>query len=148
DALALAIRHAIFPAWVVKNRSARLRYLHNLQRSQFWTPQRLRETQWSAFQRLLSHAVATTPFYREKFRRAGLSVQDLRSPEDLASVPTVTKEEIQESGESMLSEAFRKETLLPDMTGGSTGSPLRFFYETDCRDAREASALRHDSWAG
>jgi phenylacetate-CoA ligase len=148
DALALAIRHAVFPAWVLKNRSARLRYLAQLEKSQFWTARRLHDHQWAAFKRMLAHAVGTCPFYREKFSAAGLEVADLRSPEDILAVPTLSKEEIQDNRDAMISADFRKETLLPDMTGGSTGSPMRFFYDTDRRDSREAAALRHDRWSG
>jgi phenylacetate-CoA ligase len=148
DALALAIRHAVYPAWVLKNRSARLRYLAQLEKSQFWTARRLQEHQWAAFKRMVEHAVGTCPFYREKFSAAGLEVADLRSPEDIQAVPTLSKEEIQENRDAMISADFRKETLLPDMTGGSTGSPMSFFYDTDRRDSREAAALRHDRWSG
>jgi phenylacetate-CoA ligase len=34
------------------------------------------------------------------------------------------------------------------MTGGSTGSPMQFYYDTDRHDSREAATLRHDRWSG
>ena len=34
------------------------------------------------------------------------------------------------------------------MTGGSTGSPMRFYYDKDRLDSRDGATLRHNQWAG
>lgn len=148
NATALVIRHAIFPLWTLKNRSARLKYLAQLERSQYWSRERLLEHQWSSFRRLVAHAFETCPFYRRSFERAGITPDDLRSPEDVAKVPMITKEDIQAHREEMVSSRYRREALIRDMTGGSTGSPMQFYYDADRRDSREAAAMRHDRWAG
>ena len=145
---ALAIKHLVYPAWALKNGSAHLRYLQEMERSQFWSAERLAEHQWSSFRQLIAHAVATCPYYRDSFRRAGITPADLRSPEDIRRVPMVSKEEIQAHREQMISSRYRREDLIEDMTGGSTGSPMRFYYDRDRRDTRAAAALRHDRWTG
>jgi phenylacetate-CoA ligase len=48
----------------------------------------------------------------------------------------------------MVSTQFRKEHLILDMTGGSTGSPMQFYYDRNRHDSREAATLRHDRWTG
>ena len=123
DAYALSIKHVTYPLWVLKNRSGRLRYLAQLERSQFWSPDRLADHQWTLFKAVVAHAVAHCEYYREKWLRAGTHLDDLRSPDDIKNLPTITKEEIQEHGAGMISARFNKEQLIPDMTGGSTGSP-------------------------
>jgi phenylacetate-CoA ligase len=148
DAYALSIKHVTYPLWVLKNRSARLRYLSQLERSQFWSREKLAEHQWTLFKAVVTHAFAHCEYYKEKWRRAGIGLDDLRSPDDIKNLPTITKEEIQEHAPGMISARFNKEELIPDMTGGSTGSPLQFFYDTHRRDWREAAALRHDRWTG
>lgn len=146
--LSLAIKHVVYPAWVKKNGSARLRHLEEMERRQFWPAERLAEHQWTSFTKLVAHAVESCPFYRDSFRRAGIAPGDLRRPEDIRHVPLVSKEEIQAHREQMVSSRFRREELIEDMTGGSTGSPMRFYYDRDREESRGAAVIRHDRWAG
>ena len=148
DLAGLAIRHAVYPAWVAKNRSARLRYLSQLERSQYWSREQLLEHQWKRLVEVINHAFEFCPYYRQKYQAAGLHLGDLRSPQDLARIPAISKEEIQEHGSDLLSDAYRDRAVIWDMTGGSTGKPMRFSYDADRRDWREAAALRHDCWTG
>lgn len=146
--LALAIKHVVYPAWAFKNGSAQLRYLREMEQRQYWSADRLAEHQWSSFRRLVAHAVGTSPFYRDTFRRAGLEPGDLRTPEDIRRVPLLTKEEIQTHRDEMISTRYRREDLIEDKTGGSTGNPLSFYYDRDRLDTRNAATLRHDRWTG
>jgi phenylacetate-CoA ligase len=148
DLSALAIRRVLYPLWAWKNGSARLRYLAQLERSQYWSPEHLREYQWSALKKLVVYAFENCPYYTSKYRSAGISPADLRTPDDLSIVPTITKEEIQEHRDELISKRFNKDRLIPDMTGGSTGSPLQFYYDHDRLDSRAAATLRHNRWAG
>lgn len=145
---ALAIRHVVFPAWTYRNGGARLRHLREMERRQFWPAERLAEHQWSSFRQLIAHAVDTCPYYRDSFGRAGLSPSDLESPDDIRDVPMIAKEDVQRNAQAMISSRYRRESLIEDMTGGSTGSPLRFYYDHDRAESRGAATLRHDRWAG
>ena len=148
DITALLIRHVIFPAWVRKNRSARLTYLRQFEQTQFWSREAIANFQWMRVKQLLSHAFESCPFYRRKFAAAGLNPLDIQSPSDLSNVPTTSKQEIQEHGPDLLASTSRREELVQDMTGGSTGSPLIFHYDRDRLDSRVAATFRHDRWAG
>lgn len=148
DIPALLIRHVLYPLWAAKNRSARLRYLDEFEKSQYWPTQVIAKQQWRMFKTVVAHAYETCPYYREKFRRAGFAPDDLRSREDIDSVPTITKEEIQEHRDGMISSSYIVDSLIPDMTGGSTGSPMRFYYEKDRLESRVAALHRHNRWAG
>ena len=148
DPTALAIKRVLYPLWVLKNQSSRLRYLASLEESQFWSRERLADHQWSCFRQIFTHAYETCPYYREKFRKAGVAPADLRSRADIHRVPAISKEEIQDNRDQMNSSMYRKDDLIPDMTGGSTGSPMQFFYDKDRLDTREAATIRHDRWAG
>lgn len=148
DLAALAIKHVLYPLWAVKNRSPRLRYLVQLEESQYWSKEKLLEQQWLSFKRLAAQAFEFCPYYRKKFREAGITPADLRSHEDIDSVPMITKEEIQEHREEMISTHYHVDGLIRDMTGGSTGSPMQFYYDNDRLDSRVAATLRHNRWAG
>jgi phenylacetate-CoA ligase len=97
---------------------------------------------------MVVHAFETCPYYRQKFREAGITPSDLRSRQDIDSVPTITKEEIQEHRNEMVSAKYAVEGLICDMTGGSTGSPMQFYYDKDRLDSRIGATLRHNRWAG
>jgi phenylacetate-CoA ligase len=147
DAAALLIRHALFPAWVRKNRSARLSYLRELEKSQFYTEDAIRDLQWAQLKDLLAHAFERCPFYRRKFSAAGLRPGDIKSLDDVAMIPTTSKREVQEHRLEFVAEGFRPRELVEDMTGGSTGSPTVFYYDRDRLDSRMAATFRHDRWA-
>ncbi|MPY87939.1 MAG: hypothetical protein GEU99_08465 [Luteitalea sp.] len=148
DAAALLIRNVLFPAWVQKNRSARLSYLAELERTQFQSADALQDHQWRLFKEILRHAFDHCAFYRKKFSAVGMTPDDVRTPEDIAKVPTTSKQEIQESLDELIADTARRELLIKDMTGGSTGSPLVFYYEKDRLDSRVAATLRHNRWTG
>ena len=148
DLSALLIRRVLYPLWTLKNRSSHLHYLAELEKSQYWSTEKLVDQQWTLFKAMVTHAFETCPYYRQKFREAGIAPSDLRSSEDIDSIPTITKEEIQEHRNEMVSTKYSRESLIGDMTGGSTGSPMQFYYDKDRLDSRVGATLRHNRWAG
>jgi phenylacetate-CoA ligase len=95
----------------------------------------------------LRHAHDHCAFYRRKFSAAGLDPKDVRTPADLALVPPTSKEEIQESLQEIIADNVIG-PLRKDMTGGSTGSPMIFYYDEDRLDSRAAATIRHNRWTG
>jgi phenylacetate-CoA ligase len=148
DFFAPIVRNILFPAWVWKNRSSLLRELRQMEQIQYAPATTLRQLQAERLVALVGHAYATCPFYRRKFDMAGVSPADIRSLDDTARLPITTKAEIQQCREDMISSAYRGRPLLRDMTGGSTGSPLVFHYDTVRRASRNAAVIRHNRWAG
>lgn len=145
---ALLIRKVLFPAWTAKNGSKRLVYLADLEESQYLPRQALQELQWRQFKAMLAHAYEQCPFYRRKYLAEGLEPRDIRTPADIARVPAITKQEIQEGLSELIAADYRDRPLRKDMTGGSTGSPMVFYYDEDRLDSRAAATLRHNRWTG
>ena len=148
DLTALAIKHVLFPLWAARSGATRLRHLAELEKSQYWSREMHAERQLAQFQAMLAHAVETCPYYREKYRAAGIRPGDIRSRADIEEVPTITKEEIQEHRDEMVSTKYPTSILIKDMTGGSTGSPMQFYYEPERFESREGATLRHNRWSG
>ena len=148
DPAALLIRRIVFPAWVLKNRSSRLKYAADLERTQYLSADELQRRQWVAFKAVLQHAFEQCPFYRAKLLAAGIAPDDVRTREDIGRLPTTTKEDVQESLDALIAGNYRGRPLIKDKTGGSTGSPMVFYYDHDRRDSREAATIRHDRWTG
>ncbi|MGH9197399.1 MAG: hypothetical protein ACRD1T_16865, partial [Acidimicrobiia bacterium] len=148
DATALLIRRLLFPAWVWKNNSSRLSYLEGFERTQYLSPDALAELQWLQFKRLLRHAFDHCLYYRKKLSTVGLMPDDVKTREDITRIPTISKQDIQESLDELIADNMHDRPLIKDMTGGSTGSPMVFFYDDDRLDSRTAATIRHNRWTG
>lgn len=141
------IKHVLYPLWEVKNRSHRLQYAADLEKSQHWSREKLQDHQWSSLCSIVRHAYETCPFYKSLYDQAGFSPEHLHTLADMLKIPTITKQQIQENRDQMISVKYDKSTLLKDMTGGSTGSPMQFYYDDDRLDSRVAATIRHNRWA-
>ena len=98
-----------------------------LEMTQWWPPELIRQHQLRQAGFLLSHAFHTVPLYRDRLQsltgvRGELTIDDFRQ------LPILTRQELQAAGEDVVS------TALPDSHGeptwlassGSTGRPVRF----------------------
>ena len=61
-------------------------------------PEELRELQERKLRRVVRHAYERVPFYRERFRHAGIHPEDIRTLEDLRCIPVTTKRDLQLAG--------------------------------------------------
>jgi phenylacetate-CoA ligase len=113
-----------------------------LRESQSWPRARIEALQTEKARRLASRAAADSPYYRGLFRRAGLDPASLRSPEALAALPVLTKDLARRHADEIRPSERRGVRLLPNSTGGSTGSNLHFWVDGDCWRWRDAIDLR------
>ena len=118
-----------------------------LERSQWWSAERVREFQWSELKTLLAHVYASVPYLSQKYRAAGIAFEDLQGWDDFRRLPTLTRAEINAHGKDLYSTSY-KGKLLPHATGGSTGVPTRFMRTYESFDWRMAAKDRAYSWSG
>ena len=68
---------------------------------------------------------------------------------DFHRLPVLTKRDIRQNGDALLSSEFRREDLVEARTGGSTGTALTLYFDEACQEVRgHAAAMRSDGWAG
>jgi len=142
------VRSVIFPVWAVRDHPAYGRYLRQFEHSQYFPLEELRKLQARRLRELLASAAQGSPFYRERLRQAGLAPDDIRQPEDIRALPVLTKKQIQDYGKEMVNAQVPVSHRVRNQTGGSTGSPLQFYVDSERFDSRMASTVRHDRWAG
>ena len=147
DLYAPIVKHIVYPLWAFKNNSSLLRYLNELEKSQYYSPERIRNLQWMKLAPLLKHAYENCPFYRKRFLEVGLKPSRIHSPDDFLEFPPLSKSDIKENLSAMIAENCSKVDLVKDMTGGSTGFPLVFYYSRERRDSRNAAQIRHSRWS-
>ncbi|MFL5820746.1 MAG: phenylacetate--CoA ligase family protein [Solirubrobacteraceae bacterium] len=95
--------------------------------------------------RIVAHAHATVPYYRDTMRRLGLTPQDFRTSADLSLLPMLDREEIQRDPEYFVSRSQPIDRYLRLRTGGSGGAPRQIFYDTSSVIEYGAYAERHRS---
>jgi len=124
------------------------RYAAFLDRSQWWSADRVADWQRDRLASLLRHAYDNVPLYREWFEALGLTPNELRLPEDMAKLPLLTKRDIQRRAADLLAQGSRRSDLTENHTGGSTGEPLTFFQDANFEAWSEADKLRCYRLAG
>jgi len=143
------VRNVLYP--LDRRRSgdgAELRYLREFERTQYLSEAELRELQLQRLKRLLAHAYKQCPFYRKQFDAAGVGPNDLRTLENLRAFPVLEKRHIQEHRDALVAANWPCDDLMPNLTGGSTGTPISFFVSRDRSWSRAAATWRHNRWAG
>jgi len=124
------------------------RRLGEFRRSERMSLAENKERQWRSLCRLLQHAYDSTPFYRDRFDRAGLKPSEIRSTEDLQKIPVLTREDLRLHFEALWSRRYQRESLSPAATGGTTDTPVPLLRSPECLKEKLAVKFHFDTWAG
>ncbi len=122
------------------------RRLRALERSQWWSQEEIAALQLARVQALAAHAFSHVRFYRERFRQAGLSPQDIQSLDDLRALSPLTRDDLREHASRLIANGWET-CVVENATGGSCGRPVRFCMDRDETALRAATAWRHNRWA-
>ena len=141
------LESVLLPAYDRARRRAYVERRTLLERSQWWSAERLRDFQWTELRKLLTHAFASVPYLQHKYRAAGIGLEDVKSLDDFRRLPPLTRAEVNAHGADLCSTAYTGR-LLPHATGGSTGVPTRFFRTYESYDWRTAAKDRAYTWTG
>lgn len=141
-------RYALLPAYEsLYQRRHTLRYLRELERSQWQSPDQIQARQFASLKRILEHAEQHCPYYQRTWAGLGLRSADLRSSDDFRRWPLIEKNQIREHRLEMRAADIQR-PLLAKSTGGSTGVPLQFDLDMGSHERRWAAMLRGYGWAG
>jgi phenylacetate-CoA ligase len=113
-----------------------------LQQSRQWSREELAAYQARALSRLLDHAYENVPYYRRVFEERGLVPGDIQTPEDLALLPFLTREDLQKNLPDLKARNYPETAFEYVTTGGSTGIPVGFYYEKGASRAREWAFMK------
>jgi len=119
-----------------------------LEASQWWSPDRLQQYQWSRLTRLVHHAYSWAPYYRQSMDALGMEPGDVRGPEDYRRLPVLTKELIHQRREDMVVQNADRKRLIKTASGGSTGVPVALYHDPNMIAGYRAVKLRNFRWAG
>ena len=112
-----------------------------------WPAERVAEYRDARLRAFVRHAVATVPYYRELFGRLGAEPGDIRTLDDLARLPVLTRADAQALGSALRSPAPCDHVHVAT-TSGSTGTSVEVW---TCRRAVQelwATYWRYCGWHG
>jgi phenylacetate-CoA ligase len=121
-------------------------YFRELLANQVLSPTELDELCWNRTKDILSYAYQYVPYYRRRFDEIGLDPRDVAKPEDYQQVPLLTREDLREHFDSMLSSRVSRRHVKLSTTGGSTGQPVKVLHQNNV--VRAAAGWRMQSWWG
>jgi phenylacetate-CoA ligase len=146
---AVLARNVMAPTLDFVRGTSTMRCLRDLEQSQWWPLERIQELQTARLKLLIDHAYTHVPHYRTLMDARGLTPADIRNAYDLALLPVLTRQDVQQLGRRMIADNWPQELLRVAQTSGSTGTPLQFYStREDQADHGAARSIRAMSWAG
>ena len=143
------VKNISFPFIAKRDGLPRLyEHLKRLEESQFWPRQEIIKFQFSRVKKLLIHAYQYTDFYKKRFDDAGFDPFGFTNLSDLSQIPFLTKKQIRDNLQSLISERYKESELHFSETGGTTGVKMKFYRDNDCLSPKEAALYRFEKWAG
>ncbi|MBN2139032.1 MAG: phenylacetate--CoA ligase family protein [Sedimentisphaerales bacterium] len=124
------------------------RWRRVLWKSQYYSNDKLRSLQWKLLSGLLDHCFDNVPYYRALFSRLGLRRSDFAGLEDLSAVPILHKDVLLEKHEEFKADNFERFKPRLAHTSGTTGTPLRVYWDRASNVLELVCQWRHFSWAG
>jgi phenylacetate-CoA ligase len=106
-----------------------------------WSADQIREYQVEQLRLVLCHAARYSDFYAKRWAEAGFDPRRLESPEDLAGCPYLTKSEIADSLNDIVTSNPPSSSRLYMTTGGTTGTPIAFYLHKGVSRPKEQAFL-------
>lgn len=123
-------------------------FFRELDRTQWFTPERLKKFQERRLRALIKHAYNNVPHYHKIFRNENLRPSDIKTIEDLRRVPILTKDDVRKHFDELVAVNARDYKYGKGKTSGTTGKPLAFYLDQQNREKEYAAQWRQRRWAG
>lgn len=92
-----------------------------------WTEEELNHFRLWRFREVVRHAYYNSPYYLRKYQSYGFHPDSLKSIADIRKIPILTKAEIRATDPLEILTLKQNVGLIAEITGGSTGEPLRIY---------------------
>jgi phenylacetate-CoA ligase len=119
-----------------------------LNKTQWFEREQFEQIQLSLLQSLVRHCYQTVPYYHKLMDELEIKPGDIKKPEDLSFFPLLTKKDVLEAGEQLVSTKYPKWFVRTAYTGGTTGTPLPLRRDLFSIGREHAFVRRQWDWAG
>lgn len=122
-------------------------FFKELNKTQWYKPERLKGFQESKLRALVKHAYHNVPYYHEMLKKRNIRPEDVKTSEDLRKLPILTKEDIRNHFSQLISVNAKDYKYGIGKTSGTTVKPLTFLLDQQNREMEYASEWRQRVWA-
>ncbi len=136
------IKHITNPLWETLAGRKRLKYLKELEESQYWPRKKLQELQNKRLRALIKHAYENIPFYKKLYNKYKVKPSDLKEIKDIRKFPIVTKEMLKKAGKDILAKNIPESRWKKSTTSGSTAEPFLVYSDKELLPIEYAAWLR------
>ena len=119
----------------------------DIDRTQWLGGEELRRFETTRLRDTVVTAAEKVPYYQDVFQRLSVNARSMRLPDDLSSLPVLTKSDIRRAGEQLVSSVSRG-LRVSGSTSGTTGSPVWLHQDLDAINREHAFIWRQLGWAG
>jgi phenylacetate-CoA ligase len=121
-------------------------FYRELLRNQLLSKDEIEAISWAKTKKLIQYVFQNVPYYRDKYKKAGIHPNDIKTPSDFKFIPLLTKEDIRTNLDKMISREASLKDLNMVATGGSTGQVLKLYHQKNV--PRAAIGWRMYGWWG
>ena len=113
-----------WPALPTPTGAGKLAALFQLEQSQWWSEEKLKQHQFAQLKPLLQHCVNYVPYYKEKFEN--IFSPDFSIEDEWRNIPLLTRDAIQKNAKLLQATAIPANhgKVVQQFTSGSTGKPV------------------------
>jgi phenylacetate-CoA ligase len=120
----------VFRAKLIRNKEY-IKYEKMLSERLVLDSNTIKEYQLSRLKEILAYSFEYVPYYNALFKQVGFNPQNMKSIEDMAIIPYLTKDLIRNNFDQLVSTKKIHGGHYVAITGGSTGEPLKVFLDYD-----------------
>lgn len=128
-------------------------YMWRVNRNQWKSREKIEQLQFKKFKKIIHHAYNNVRFYKDKFNKAGVKPEDIKSRKDILKIPTTTKREVVNNfPDNMLARGYQLCKSRIQTTSGSSGIKLKIALDfkakdfCDCVYGRALFAIGYKPW--
>jgi phenylacetate-CoA ligase len=141
------IRSVSYPLYQRATGLTILSKCRELERLQWRPAETIREYQSARLRSLVADCAGRIPYYRDLFRECGVRPESIRTVDDLAGVPILTKSRLRQNLDAIVrKDGFGR--VYGHQSSGSTGEPKVLWTDADCESFRMAALFRSRRWWG
>lgn len=93
-----------------------------------WKKDNVEQYQLKKLKLLLEYAYVNNEYYRGVFKMLNLTPNDFKSIKDLEKLPILTRNDLIQNRETLISKGYDKKALKKGSSSGSTGSPVVYYH--------------------
>lgn len=125
-----------------------MKYLAEYEKTQWYSPEQIRDYQQKQLEKLLQHAYRHVPYYRKIMQEYGVVDNGKIVLDRFIYIPFLTKEILREHFEELKSDDLDQRKWYKNTSGGSTGEPVTFIQDKEYSEKVAAQTFLGSRMAG